>query len=75
MPMNKGREIFTIPGDISNPLRAGPHYLIQQGAKLITEIQDITEELPKIPPNTLPINNNNNNKIIINIFIKNPAQI
>lgn len=43
--LEQGRDVFAVPGSIDNPMSAGCHYLIQQGAKLITEIADITDEL------------------------------
>ena len=39
------RDVFAIPGSIDNPLVAGCHHLIQQGAKLTTCSADIIEEL------------------------------
>ncbi len=43
--MEEGREVFAFPGSLSNPLSVGPHRLIQQGAKLVTCVDDILEEL------------------------------
>ncbi len=44
--LQQGREIFAIPGSIHSPLSRGCHALIQQGAKLVNEIDDILTELP-----------------------------
>lgn len=43
--MEEGREVFAVPGSLANPLTRGPHRLIQQGAKLVTCVEDILEEL------------------------------
>ncbi|PIP52243.1 DNA-protecting protein DprA [Candidatus Beckwithbacteria bacterium CG23_combo_of_CG06-09_8_20_14_all_47_9] len=40
-----GREVFCVPGPIDSPTAAGPALLIQQGAKLVTGVEDIYEEL------------------------------
>lgn len=40
-----GREVFCVPGPIDSPQSAGSAELIQQGAKLVTKVEDIFEEL------------------------------
>lgn len=40
-----GREIFAIPGQIDSCKSAGTHWLLQQGAALVTSVDDIIAEL------------------------------
>jgi DNA processing protein len=42
----QGREVFAVPGSYNAWLCRGTHALIQDGAKLVTCIQDILDELP-----------------------------
>ena len=41
----QGREVFAVPGSIFNPMGAGTNHLIQDGAKLVTGVDDILDEL------------------------------
>jgi len=50
------KEIFVVPGEITNKNFEGSHNLIKQGAKLITKIEDILEEFNfKIPEKIIKI--------------------
>jgi DNA processing protein len=44
--MDQGREVFAVPGNITSKMSWGPNLLIKQGAKLVQEWTDVTEELP-----------------------------
>ena len=44
--LDQGREVFAVPGPIDSPTSAGPHRLIQEGAKLVQEVADILQEFP-----------------------------
>lgn len=43
--LDQGREVFAVPGPINSPMAEGTNYLLKQGAKLVTGISDILEEL------------------------------
>ena len=60
--MEHGREIFAVPGNINSPLSKGTNNLIQQGAKAVTNVNDILEEFeqlltlrPKHGINSMPV--------------------
>ncbi|MGQ3888443.1 DNA-processing protein DprA [Legionella sp. CNM-1927-20] len=45
LALEQNREVMAIPGSINNPQARGCHHLLQQGAKLVTSINDILSEL------------------------------
>ncbi|MBA2709043.1 MAG: DNA-protecting protein DprA [Tatlockia sp.] len=45
LALEQNRDVLAIPGSIHNPQARGCHYLLQQGAKLVTSTQEILEEL------------------------------
>jgi DNA processing protein len=47
--MEQGREVFAVPGPIDSPGSAGPHRLLRDGAKLVTCVDDVLEELGHLP--------------------------
>jgi DNA processing protein len=43
--LEHGREVFAVPGSIFSETSKGVHYLMQSGAKIVTDMQDILKEL------------------------------
>lgn len=43
--LEQGRPVFAVPGPIDHPQSEGTHALIQQGARLVTGVEDIFHEL------------------------------
>ncbi|MDX5630982.1 MULTISPECIES: DNA-protecting protein DprA [unclassified Brenneria] len=43
--LEQGREVFALPGPIGNPMTEGTHWLIQQGAYLVTHPKNVVEQL------------------------------
>jgi DNA processing protein len=44
--MEFGREVYGVPGNITEPVSFAPNQLIKQGAKLVAGWEDVVEELP-----------------------------
>lgn len=43
--LEQNREVFAVPGNVTSPTSEGPNSLIQQGAKLVTSVADVFDEL------------------------------
>ncbi len=48
MAAEQGREVFAVPGSIFSQNSEGTHRLIQYGAKLVHDVDDVIDELPRV---------------------------
>lgn len=47
--LEQGREVFAIPGPITSTTSQGTHHLLKQGARMVTSVEDILDELGLTP--------------------------
>jgi DNA processing protein len=48
LALEQGRELFAVPGAPDAPMSAGTNALIKKGARLLTSVEDILDELPAL---------------------------
>jgi len=75
----QGKEVFAPPSPITSDMSQAPNFLLKQGAKLVTSIEDIMEEFDmKITPRKkedIRKNLSEPEKLIFDILQKNPQTI
>jgi DNA processing protein len=47
--LEQGREVFAVPGSVEEPMAQGPLKLLQSGARLVRDAQDVLDELGLAP--------------------------
>jgi DNA processing protein len=52
--LEQGRAVYAVPGHINAPSAIGSNRLIQQGAKLVMDANDILDDLQILLPETKP---------------------
>jgi len=80
MALDYGREVFSVPGSIFSPQSAGTNELIKKGARLVTSVNDILEELEIFitKKNKPPVSKNTDTKeekIILEALTHEPLHI
>lgn len=68
LALEQGKPVFALPGPIDSPLSEGPNWLIQQGATLVRNVEDLTEELPH--PNQTYYNEDSAQKEVQSVPVK-----
>lgn len=79
MALDFNREVFSIPGSLFSPASSGTNDLIKKGAKLVTNLSDILEELnidqPENPTMSLKIPANALEEKLLKILSSDPIHI
>lgn len=78
--VQQNREVFAVPGPILSETSSGTNWLIQQGAKLVTDVSDILDELnivvlgDQLPLESVSVDNEIEKKLI-DVIASGPSHI
>ncbi|MGY4707871.1 DNA-processing protein DprA [Candidatus Bipolaricaulota sp. J31] len=48
LALEQGKEVFAVPGPVTSEVSRGTNRLIQEGAKLVMDVEDVLEEFPDL---------------------------
>lgn len=68
--LQQGKEVFAIPGIFDDQLSQGCHQLIQQGAKLVTNPEEVLIEFGQVPETTITLNSSKTTLLSTEVPIK-----
>ncbi len=79
--LNQGRDVYVVPGNITSPTSAGCNKLIEQGAYIVTSVEDLVNQI--LPPvkttqTKLPLTKNPDERKVIKLLasgVKNGEEI
>lgn len=72
---NQGKQVFAVPGQIDSPLSEASHFLIQNGAKLVTAPEDVLEEITEISLSDARVIKNELENKLLQIITEKPLHI
>lgn len=59
MAINEGRDVYSVPGNVLSDVCAGNHWLIRQGAMVLTNVRDLLEDYDWVPEKEIPVHTMN----------------
>lgn len=68
LALEQGKDVFAVPGNIFSPNSFGTNRLIKDGAKIITNVQDVLEEFGEVEKSTILYDMDSREKKVLDIL-------